>query len=580
MSIVSIISLFGGLAIFLFGMNIMGEGLEKQSGGKMAAVLGNLTASPLRGLLLGAGVTALIQSSSATTVMVVGFVNSGILNFHQSIGIIMGANIGTTVTSWLLSLAGLEGDSLIVQMLKPTTLAPIVATIGILLYMQSSRKKKDIGAVMLGFAILMTGMDTMSSAMKPLANVPEFAQILTIFQNPLLGILTGALLTAVIQSSSASIGILQALAVTGSITFGAAVPIVMGQNIGTCITAALSAIGANKNAKRVAVVHLLFNIIGTVILLAVFYTLHAVFRFSFMSGSINSAQIALVHTLFNVCSTAILFPMNRLLEKLAYRMIPEQAEDNEFALLDERFLATPSLAVEQSRRLVCRMAEMAKTCMITSIRAVDDYNEKTRQEILDAEEKIDSYEDKLGTYLVQLGSRSLSLEDSHQVSMLLHMIGDLERIGDHAVNMLGAAQEVHDKKIVFSEDAHSELMVITAALGEILQITCDAIETGSTQMAEKVEPLEQVIDSLRYKMKERHVARLQKGECTIDVGFVFSDMLTNIERVSDHCSNLAVSLIQIGQDQFDTHEYLNNVKNYGNRDFREEYDRYKMKYYL
>lgn len=578
-TIFNVLELLGGLAIFLYGMNVMGESLEKQSGGRLKKILESLTSNPFRGLLLGIGVTAIIQSSSATTVMVVGFVNSGIMKLSQSIGIIMGANIGTTVTAWLLSLTGLEGDSLFINLLKPTSFSPVLALIGIVLVMFSkSTKKKDIGTILLGFAVLMFGMDMMSGAVKPLANVPEFTNILTLFSNPILGVLTGMLLTAVIQSSSASVGILQALSVTGSITFGSAIPIITGQNIGTCVTALLSSVGANKNARRAAVVHLVFNVMGTVLFLTVFYILNAIIGFEFVDNSINAAQIAVVHTVFNVFATAVLFPFNKLLEKIACLIIRDEEAPEESQLLDERFLSTPSVAIGRAKELTAEMASLSREMMFKAISMIDNFDETAAEELAALEDKIDTYEDKLGTYLVKLSAKSLSTKDSHEISKLLHSIGDFERIGDHAINVYEAAEEIHQKGISFSNGADREIGIISDAVKEILDLAVDAFIDDDVVTATHVEPLEEVIDNLKVELKTNHIDRLRNGVCTIEIGFVFSDLITNFERVADHCSNIAVCLIQIARDSFDTHKYLSGVKKYGENSFKEQYEMYSEKY--
>lgn len=580
MDIFNVITLIGGLAVFLFGMKIMGDGLEKASGGKLKSILENLTSNPFKGVLLGLGVTAIIQSSSATTVMVVGFVNSGIMKLSQSIGIIMGANVGTTVTSWLLSLSSIgDTGSFFLKFLKPSSFAPILAFIGIILYMFTKRQKNhDIGGILLGFAILMMGMETMSSAVEPLADMPGFRNILLLFSNPILGVLTGALLTAIIQSSSASVGILQALAVTGGVTYANAIPIILGQNIGTCVTAMISSIGANKNAKRAAVIHLCFNILGASIFLILFYLLHSIINFSFINDSVSAVNIAVIHSIFNVFATVILFPFGKQLEKLAYIIIPDTGSDKQPQLLDERLLATPAVAIAQAKKLTDHMAEEACKSLKNAMSLLDKYDSKTAESVIKSESEIDMYEDKLGTYLVKLSRESLNMDDSHEISNLLHTIGDFERMSDHAVNIYEVALEIHEKGLKFSEDAVKEIKVITAALNEILDMTTKAFIDEDIELAKCVEPLEQIIDSLKKKMKARHIVRLQKDECTIETGFVFSDLISNYERVADHCSNVAVCLIQIANDSFDTHEYLSHVKGDGENDFVERYETYKNKY--
>ena len=581
MDLFALFTLVGGLALFLYGMTVMGNGLEKVSGGRLERTLEKMTSNPAKGVLLGAAVTAVIQSSSATTVMVVGFVNSGIMKLRQGIGIIMGANIGTTVTAWILSLTGLQGDSVLVRMLNPNSFAPILAMVGVVLMMVSKNgKKKDIGTIFIGFAVLMFGMSAMSGAVKPLAEVPEFTRILTYFSNPLLGVLTGAVLTAIIQSSSASVGILQALSSTGGITFGAAIPIIMGQNIGTCVTALISCIGANKNAKRAAMVHLYFNIIGTIVFLSLFYGANALLRFSFVNDPLNAADIAVVHTIFNLFSTALLLPFSRGLEKLASWSIRDKDTVNEEPALDERFLNTPAFALEQCKKAAAAMAGLSRDTLFDAMGLLQGYQEKSALRILEQEEQIDRFEDRLGTYLVRLSSRELTARDSNEISKLLHTIGDLERIGDHAVNLLDAAREMQDKGIHFSQQAAGELKVLTQAVTDIVTLTIQAFVENDIELARRVEPLEQVVDSLKAELKIRHIQRLKEGACTIELGFVLSDLLTNYERVSDHCSNIAVCLIQIAESQFDTHGYLNELKNSGQPQFVAEFKKDLEKYAL
>ncbi len=578
--IFNIISLAGGLAIFLFGMNIMGEGLERTSGGKLKKILENLTSNPFKGLLLGLGVTAVIQSSSATTVMVVGFVNSGIMKFSQSIGIIMGANVGTTVTAWLLSLS-LIGDtgSLFLKFFKPSTLFSILAFLGIIMYMFIKKpKSRNVGKILLGFAVLINGMETMSSSVGFLADMPEFRNILLIFSNPLLGILMGALLTAVIQSSSAAIGILQALSVTGGITYSNAVPIILGQNIGTCITAIVSAIGTNKNAKRVAAVHLFFNILGALLFLLIFYILNAIFKFPFMNKPVSAVNIATIHSIFNIVATVCLFPFSKFLGKIAYILIPENGEDKKNELLDERLIATPSVAIAHAKSVANRMAYKAAEAIKKSISLMDGYDEAAAKQVTETEKETDMYEDKLGTYLVKLSRRSLGADDSRTASNLLHTIGDFERIADHAVNIYEAFLEMNEKKADFSKEAKKDLAIMTEAVNEILDMSIKAFVKEDIALAKHVEPLEEIIDLLKMKMKSKHILRLQSAECTIETGFIFSDLITNFERIADHCSNISVCLIQISNDSFDTHEYLGRVKNEGENDFEKHYKLYKDKY--
>ena len=586
MDIFAVFELVGGLAMFLYGMNVMGDGLEKQAGGKLKTILEKMTSNPVKGFLLGLAVTAVIQSSSATTVMVVGFVNAGIMKLRQAIGIIMGANVGTTVTAWILSLTGLEGDSFIVQILKPSTFSPLVAFIGIVMIMFFKKESlRNIGSIAMGFAVLMFGMDMMSAAVKPLQNVPEFTSILTMFSNPILGVLAGALLTAVIQSSSASVGILQALSDTGSVTFSSAVPIILGQNIGTCVTALLSSVGTNKNARRAAVVHLYFNLIGTTLFLVLFYAAHAILDFSFFSLPIDRMGISVVHTLFNLVSTLTLLPFAGLLEKLALLTIRDDGKDEKRKvldedLLDERFLASPSVAIFQSQKMTRSMATLAQSCLHQAISLIGNYDEQVAHAIEEGEDQIDLYEDKLGSYLVHLSGKSLTLQESHEVSKLLHVIGDFERIGDHAVNILKSAKEMKDKKFVFSDDAKKELDTISSAIEEVVRLATEAFIRDDLAMATQVEPLEQVVDNMKNELRARHISRLQAGECTIHNGFVFSDLITNFERVADHCSNIGVCLLRIAEDTFDTHEYLNHIKDGHNDSFEKNYQKYKEMYSL
>lgn len=579
MGLFEILSLLGGLAIFLFGMQVMGDGLERRGGGKLKSILESITSSPIKGVLLGAGVTAIIQSSSATTVMVVGFVNSGIMKLGQAIGVIMGANIGTTVTAWLLSLTGIESGNIFVQLLKPSSFSPILAVIGIVFMMfLKSPKKKDTGSILVGFAVLMTGMDMMSASVAGLKENEAFAQLLVLFNNPIFGVLAGAVLTAIIQSSSASVGILQALSTTGKITYSNAVPIIMGQNIGTCITAILSAIGANKNAKRVSVVHLSFNIIGTICFMVLFYLLDWLIGFAFIDNSINAAGIAVVHTTFNVFATIIMFPFTKSLEKLSMMIIRDDNTDDTQSVLDERLLSTPSVAIIQAKKVTNDMGYIAKDSLIRALNLIGNFDEKAARKIREDESKADKYEDILGTYLVKLSRESLNEEDSHEVSNLLHCIGDFERISDHAVNIVESAEELHDKKIVFSADAVHELQVMTSAITEILENTYSAFKDEDLDIAKKVEPLEQIVDKLKAKMRANHIVRLQNDECTIETGFIYSDLITSFERVADHCSNIGVCLLSVANDSFDTHEYLQHVKADGENNFKENYALYKEKY--
>lgn len=579
MDIFAVFTLLGGLALFLYGMNVMGDGLEKCSGSKLKGILESMTSNPFKGIMLGAGVTAIIQSSSVTTVMVVGFVNSGILKLSQAISIIMGANIGTTATSWLLSLTGIEGSNIFVQLLKPSSFAPVLAFIGVIFYMfLKDSKKKDIGSILLGFAILMTGMELMSDAVSGLKDNESFTSILTLFSNPILGVLAGTVLTAVIQSSSVSVGILQAIATTGRLAYSNAVPIIMGQNIGTTIKSLISSIGTTKNARRAAVVHLCFNVIGTVVFMVVFYLIQYTIGFSFINDVITPAGIAVVHTVFNIFSTVILLPFGKGLEKLACFIIKDDDTKQENELLDERLLKTPSIAIAHAKKVTNNMALMAKTSLLSAISIVDSYDATIAEQIIDDEEKVDMYEDKLGTYLVKLSRVDLNYENSHESASLLHSIGDFERISDHAINLVEAAREIYEKDIKFSQEATHEISVMSEAVSEILELTYKAFSEEDLETAKKIEPLEQIIDKLKIQLKSNHISRLQKGVCTIEVGFVFSDLINNYERIADHCSNVAVSLLTIANDGFETHEYLNHVKNYGENEFLERYSEYQKKY--
>ena len=588
MDLFSILTLIGGLALFLYGMNAMGDGLAKVSGGKLEKILENLTSNPIKAVLLGAGVTAVIQSSSATTVMVVGFVNSGIMKLSQAVGVIMGANIGTTITSWILSLTGIQSDNFIIQMFKPTSFSPVLAIIGVIfiLFINDS-KKKDIGTIFIGFAILMYGMDMMSSAVKPLAEVPEFTNLLLKFSNPLLGVIAGALLTAVIQSSSASVGILQALCLTGTVPFSAAISIIMGQNIGTCITAILSAIGAKKNAKRAAAVHLYFNLIGTVVFMTVFYLINAVVGFSFFHQAATPAGIAIIHSVFNVTATIILLPFAKGLEKLACLTIRDKkedvvvsAEDREFMILEPRFLEKPAFAVEQSRNAARKMAEESHNALFTALSLVDKYSEEGVERVENMESKVDRYEDELGTYLVKLSHKDISEADSHSLSIMLHCIGDFERISDHAVNIMESAQELYEKGLKFSENAKKDLEVLGQAVEDIVNTAYEVFDKQDMKLAEKIEPLEEVIDELSKEVKRRHVQRLRNGECTIEMGFILSDITTCLERVADHCSNIGVCVTQVNEDLYDTHSHLNIVKSHPDETFYHELEDARIKYQL
>ena len=582
MTIFNVFSLLGGLALFLFGMDIMGKALEKQAGGQLQKILSKLTDNPLKGFFLGLCVTAVIQSSSATTVMVVGFVNSGIMELHQAIGVIMGSNVGTTVTSWILSLSGLQGDSVLIKMLKPTSFSPLLAFIGILLYMCKSEKKKGVGTILIGFAVLMTGMTTMSNAVLPLQGEEWFTSLFVRFSNPILGVLVGALVTGIIQSSSASVGILQALSATGVITYGSAIPIIMGQNIGTCVTALISSVGATKNARRAAMVHLYFNIIGVTIFLFGFYGLNAVCHFAFVDSTIEAWGIAVVHSAFNILATLILLPFANGLEKLAILTIPDSPEKESFALLDERLLNTPAVAVERARSATADMAELARVGVVQAMSLTHQWNDELAQKVRDEESTVDRYEDALGTYLVKLSGRELNHADSQSVNTLLHTISDFERISDHSVNLLESAEEMHQKNIEFSKDAQEELQVLEDAVQDILSRTTDAFRKGDLHLASKVEPLEAVVNELVRAIKAHHIARLQTGSCSIEYGFVLDDLLTNYERVCDHCSNVAVAQIEVAQDSFDTHAYLNDLRHgkdtKESEEFHRRLDKYRERY--
>ena len=585
MDFFSILTLVGGLAMFLYGMQVMGDGLAKVSGGKLERILENLTSSPIKAVLLGAAVTAVIQSSSATTVMVVGFVNSGIMRLSQAVGVIMGANIGTTATSWILSLAGIESENFFIRLLKPTSFAPILALIGIVLLMfVKNQKKKDIGMIMIGFAVLMFGMESMSGAVKPLADVPEFTNIMTAFSNPLFGVLAGTILTAIIQSSSASVGILQALCMTGAVPYTVALPIIMGQNIGTCVTALLSAIGANKNAKRAAMVHLYFNLIGTAIFMAGFYAINAVIGFSFFSDAANPAGIATLHSTFNITATIILLPFSRVLEKLACLTIKDKkedvavsAEDKEFMILESRFLEKPAFALEQSRNAARNMANDSHKALFTAMKLIDNYSEEQAACVEAMESKVDRYEDELGTYLVKLSHKDLSEADSHSLSIMLHCIGDFERISDHAVNLMESAQELAKKGLHFSDKAKAELKILENAVHDVVDTAYEVFDKQDVSLAEKIELLEEVVDELSKEVKRRHVQRLRTGECTIEMGFILSDITTSLERIADHCSNIGVCVTQVREDLYDTHSHLDTVKD---SSFYHELEEVREKYQL
>ena len=577
MDIFSVITLCGGLAFFLFGMSTMSSSLEKLAGGRLEQLLKRMTDNRFKSLLLGAGITIAIQSSSAMTVMLVGLVNSGIMELGQTVGVIMGSNVGTTLTAWILSLSGIEGDNVWLKLLKPEVFSPVAALVGIIMTMTAKKSRtKGAGSILVGFAVLMSGMEMMKNAMSPLAEMPEFASILTAFTNPFLGVIVGAVFTGVIQSSAASVGILQALSITGGITYGMALPIIMGQNIGTCVTALLSSIGVNRNARRVSVIHISFNLIGTAVCLAAFYGTDLIFHYAFMDYAIGPAGIAMVHSIFNIATTVLLLPFTKQLEKLAYLVVREEPGEKKekFAFVDERLLATPSVAIAECANKTVDMAHLAETTILQALSLLGKYDEKAAQEVIQNEDRLDSYEDQLGTLLVHLSAKALSDEDSRNISKQLHTIGDFERIGDHAVNLLKTAQEIHDKSIKFSPPAAEELQVLLGALKEILSLTTQAYAQGDLEMAAKVEPLEQVIDGLVSDIKSNHIARLQKGHCTIEIGFVLADLLTNCERVSDHCSNIAVAQIETALNAYQAHEYLNALKSGSNPAFRSVFNSY------
>lgn len=580
MSIFNALNLIGGLCLFLFGMNLMGQALERRAGSGLRSLLEKMTQNRLMGLLAGLGVTAVIQSSSATTVMVVGFVNSGLMTLRQSIGVIMGANIGTTVTAWILSLSGIEGSSLLVQMFKPSTFTPILALVGIILYMFcKADKKKDTGMILLGFATLMFGMEAMSSAVSSLRKVPQFREIFLMFSNPILGVLVGAVLTGIIQSSSASVGILQALASTGQVTYGAAIPIIMGQNIGTCVTALLSSIGTNKNARRAALVHLNFNVIGATVGIVLFYVVRAVAAPALLGQAASEWGIAVAHSIFNILCTAVLLPMGGLLEKLVLRLVPEGKQPQREAELDERLLATPALALERCRTLIADMASYSMESLRESLNAITAYNQKSAEHIREDEAKTDHYEDIIGSYLVKLSARKIGESDSALAAEYLRIIGDFERIADHSVNILESAEEMQQKGIAFSAAALQEYATMAGAVREVTALAYDSFVSGDVQAARQVEPLEQVIDDLKEEMRTRHIRRMQQGSCGIEAGFIWSDLLTNLERVSDHCSNIACCMIEGDDHNLHRHEVLQSIRGSGEI-FDREYSSYRQKYAL
>lgn len=583
MTIHNVLAMLGGLAVFMFGMHTLSASLEKLAGGRLERWLEKMTSNPVKGVALGAGVTALIQSSAATTVMMVGFVNSGLMKLSQAIGVIMGANIGTTATGWILSLSSIEGSG-IAAIFSPTNFTPVIAIIGTVLIMfTKSDKKKTVGTLMLGFSLLMFGMNAMSSAAEGLKDNEAFANIMVMFSNPFLGVLVGALLTAVLQSSSVSIGILQTLSnQTGTITYSIALPIILGQNIGSCVTALISSIGANKSAKRVAIVHLYFNVIGTIVFLSLFYIINAFVDLPFMQQTLSSVGIAIIHTCFNVLATLLFIPFTKQLEKLACLTVRDTAEDaeREVPMLDKRFLNTPSVAIEQCKNVAFKMAKLTRKTLLMSLDLLSEYDEKIARDVVENENTIDIYEDNIGSYILKVASKDLSVYDSQIVSNLLHTIGDLERISDHAVNITEAAEEMHEKKIKFSSSAEQEIGIMVKAVTEILDMSINCFINTDVALAKEVEPLEDVIDGLRTELKNRHVERLRNGVCTIELGFILQDILTNFERVSDHCSNIAVCLIQIKENSMDTHEYMNELKRLDKSEFMDEFNLYKNKYVL
>lgn len=592
MDIFGVLTGIGGLALFLYGMNVMGDSLAKLSGGKMESILERLTSTKIKAILLGALVTAVIQSSSATTVMVVGFVNSGIMQLGQAVGIIMGANVGTTITSWLLSMVGISGSNIFIQLLKPSSFSPILAAIGIILTMtaKDNDKKKDIGTILLGFAVLMFGMETMSGAVAPLADNERFTGMLTMFSNPILGMMAGALLTAVIQSSSASVGILQALCLSGAIGYGTAIPIIMGQNIGTCVTAILSSVGANKNARRASMIHLYFNLIGTLIFMVAFYGINSFVHFAFLNEQASAVGIAVIHSSFNIGCAIVMFPFANGLMKLATWTVKDTAEDadneskgkslpSELLSLDERFLGKPAFAMELCRSAAYTMAAETQECILLALNLLREYRKEDAEEVVRKEQLIDTYEDALGTYLVKLSGKDLSKTDSQTLSILLHCTSDLERISDHAVNILNSIMEMREKKQEFSKKAMKELEVLIRAVGTIVEMTVEVFVTKDTEGARKVEPLEEVIDGLNVALRQNHIRRLRNGKCTIELGILLEDLITDFERVSDHCSNIAVCMIQVREDGFETHEYIDaNMKQ--TQWFAEEVSKWKETYHI
>ena len=589
MDIFDVLSMVGGLALFLYGMHIMGDALAKMSGGKLEKVLERLTSNKWSAVLLGAGVTAVIQSSGATTVMVVGFVNSGIMKLNQAVGIIMGANIGTTATSWLLSLSGIDGGSFFLQMLKPTSFTPILAVVGaILVVFCKSEKKHNIGTILLGFAILMYGMTAMSSAVEPLKDVPQFTQILTKFENPLLGVIAGFALTTIMQSSSVSVGILQALCSTGAVSYALALPIIMGQNIGSCTTAMISSVGASKDAKRAAAVHFYFNVIGTVVFMLVFYISNAFVHYAFLPQAANEVGIATIHSIFNIAATIVLLPLSGFLEFLAVKTIKDDDEEEDelskhdkvLQLLDPVFLERPGFAIMQCQKVASAMAELSMKSVGRAVGLLTAYDEEIAERIRKEEDTVDKYEDQLGTYLLRLSTKDLSKEDGHRLSLMLHSLGDIERISDLAVNILLAVEQMHKKELIFSKKAMDELAVYSKALKDILTMTVNAFEQNDRYKAALVQPLEELMDDMNKELKKRHVKRLRKGKCTIELGLSLSDISDTYERISDHCSNIATCVIQVEDDELDAHEHRKEVKEQDAKWYDEQYRAYEQKYAL
>lgn len=589
MDFFGVLTMMGGLALFLYGMHVLGDGLSKASGGRLEQILEKLTSNKLKAVLLGAGVTAVIQSSSATTVMVVGFVNSGIMKLSQAIGIIMGANIGTTITSWILSLTGIESGNFFVQLLKPTSFSPLLAIIGVgILLFSKNEKKKNMAVIMVGFAVLMFGMETMSSAVTPLADVPEFTNVLLMFSNPLLGMLAGVILTAIIQSSSASVGILQALCATGAVTYSTTLPIIMGQNIGTCVTALLSSVGTSKNARRAAIIHLYFNIIGTIVFMILFYAMHAIIGFEFMDLAAEPYGIAVIHSMFNVFATCLLLPFSKILEKLAYLTIPEDASENvmvryideDIKALDSRFMNNPGLAMEQSRKVITHMAQTAKDSYLKAIGLLEHYDEQTAEEIVQMEKDVDRYEDVLGTYLLKLTGRELSERDSQSLTFYLHSIGDFERISDHAVSIMKSCKEKNQKGQEFSNKAQEELEIFSRAITRILNTSLEVFKREDGELTYEVEALQAVVEELSAEVRKRHIKRLRKGKCTIELGFLLSDIITSYERIAAHCAHIAVSIVQVRDDSLEMHGYNEEIREKDAVRYHQLYDTFLQEYAL